>query len=613
MKFDVAVVGGGHAGIEAAYVAAKKGLATVLISSSLDMIGQMSCNPAIGGISKGTIVREIDALGGVMGRATDTAGIHFKMLNQTKGMAVWGPRAQADKRLYRQVVRQELESAEKLFLFQGMVTGITCFGGKIKGLQLDGGQKIDCRAVIFCMGTFLNGVAHIGMNSFACGRTGEPPSLHLTESLVEHGIATGRLKTGTPPRLDGRTVDFDKLEEQFGDTDPQPFSFSNERGVQNKVSCWIGKTNGLTHSYIHENLDNSPLFTGKITSIGPKYCPSIEDKVVRFGERDGHTLFLEPEGVDLQEMYLNGLSTSLPFDIQCKMVNSIRGLEKARITRPGYAIEYDYFDPIQLFATLESKTIGNLFFAGQVNGTSGYEEAACQGLIAGINAAANILDEPAFVAKRETSYIGVLIDDLVTKGTKEPYRMFTSRAEYRLLLRQDNADERLMEEAFERGLIEQSLYEKRRALWERKNSFIEKLGDLGVTVDAWARAGKAPELRQTTKAAQLLKRPDTDLNDILRMTGICCEDLEAGLRAVADIRYSGFIEKQKKEIEKQQRYQNTPIPANFDYQKIEGLLNASQIELIKVQPTTIGQAARVPGITPADISVLLWHLVRNSE
>jgi tRNA uridine 5-carboxymethylaminomethyl modification enzyme len=448
MKFNIIIIGGGHAGIEAANICAQRNVSVLLITSHVDLIGQMSCNPAIGGIAKGNIVREVDALGGLMGKIIDNSGIHFKMLNKTKGMAVWGNRAQADKQQYRKVAKRYLEQHKTLSILQGLVEALNVEAGKVKSVLLNNGEIIEGEAIILCMGTFLNGIGHIGLNSFPCGRLGEPSSLKLTESIVDLGIKAGRLKTGTSPRIDGRTVDFSKLIPQEGDKNPWAFSFSTERILENKAVCWITKSNKKTHEIIRENLNRSPLYTGKIKSNGPRYCPSIEDKIVRFGERDGHTLFLEPEGLDTHEMYLNGLSTSLPFDTQIKMVQSLNGLENARIIRPGYGIEYDYFTPLQLKPTLESKTVKNLFFAGQINGTSGYEEAACQGLVAGINAVENIRDKNNLILGRDTSYIGVLIDDLITKGTEEPYRMFTSRAEFRLELRQDNCDERLMPIAF---------------------------------------------------------------------------------------------------------------------------------------------------------------------
>jgi len=514
MEFDIVVVGGGHAGIEATYICAKLRVSVLLITSHIDLIGQMSCNPSIGGIAKGNIVREIDALGGIMGKIIDKTGIHFKMLNQTKGIAVWGNRAQADKKQYRKIAYNYLESLRNINILQGMVEKINEKNGKAVSVLMNSGEEIKAGAIILCMGTFLNGIAHIGLNSFQCGRLGEPPSLKITESIENFGIVSSRLKTGTSPRIDGRSVDFTKMSQQIGDEYPWPFSYSTEILPENKTSCWITKTTSETHKIIRDNLDRSPLYQGIIKGKGPRYCPSIEDKVVRFGDRDGHTLFLEPEGLDTQEMYLNGLSTSLPFDVQIRMVKSICGLENAHIIRPGYAIEYNYFQPKQLSPTLESKTIKNLFFAGQINGTSGYEEAASQGIIAGINAYESIRDEKYLILGRETSYIGVLIDDLVTKGTEEPYRMFTSRAEHRLLLRQDNSDERLMNVAYEKGLIEEDLFSKRKSIWEKKEKNKEYIFNHKIKPTQWNNEKRGVVIQQTITLHELLKRPEISIDDI---------------------------------------------------------------------------------------------------
>ncbi len=610
MKYDLVVIGGGHAGIEAAYIAAKKEVQVLLVTSHLDLIGQMSCNPAIGGVAKGNIVREIDALGGLMARLIDKTGIHFRMLNMSKGSAVWGPRAQADKNLYRKVAREELEKIPNISIMQGMVIDLGVSGEQIRTVTLDSGEIIDCRAVVLAAGTFLNGVAHIGLNHFPAGRTGEPPATKLTEKLNEFGITSGRLKTGTPPRIDGRSVDFSKLSPQHGDDNPWPFSFFTLEKLENKTVCWASKTNSLTHKHITDNLDRSPLYTGKIKSIGPRYCPSIEDKVVRFGERDGHTLFLEPESLDHREMYLNGLSTSLPYDVQEKMVKSIEGLENARILRPGYGIEYDFFQPLQLKSTLESKKISNLFFAGQVNGTSGYEEAACQGLVAGINAVQNIFGEEPLVLGRDSSYVGVLIDDLVTRGTDEPYRMFTSRAEYRLLLRQDNCDERLMSIAYKLGYVSSEMYLQRQKVWEEKKSRISWLGTVRISADL-CREKLGLTISQTEKASDLLRRPDFDLRGVLK----CLEDcpdfdryLELGVES--EIKYEGFVAKQIKEIEKMKRLEQTTIPEGVEYDEVPGLLTESRIKLKKIRPNTLGQASRIAGVTPADISILAIYISR---
>ena len=607
------IVGGGHAGIEAAHICAKKGLRALLVTSHLDFIAQMSCNPAIGGIAKGNIVREVDALGGLMGRITDRAGIHFKMLNQTKGMAVWGNRAQADKKAYRTIAKKYLEEQPTLSLLQGFVKEIRAKGEKIHSIIMDNGEEIKGTCVILAMGTFLNGIAHIGLTSFPCGRLGEPPSLVLSESIKGFGIESGRLKTGTSPRINGSTVEYEKMCMQKGDATPWPFSFSTEQNPENKAVCWITKSTPETHKIILSNLDRSPLYTGKIKSIGPRYCPSIEDKVVRFGERDGHTLFLEPEGLDTNEMYLNGLSTSLPFDVQISMAHSIPGLEHADIVRPGYGIEYDFFPPTQLWPTLESKIVRNLYFAGQINGTSGYEEAACQGLLAGINATTAVLDGEPLVLGRNTSYIGVLIDDLVTKGTQEPYRMFTSRAEHRLILRQDNSDERLMPMAFHRGLISKDFYEKRRRVWEKKAGYKEELTKVKITPGEWKKKDKASSIKSKIKATELLKRPEVKIEEILSLLGIKIEDREIRFGIEADIKYSGFIEKEKERLDKYLKMENELLPENISYNSVKGLLSESRIKLTEIKPRSLGQALRIPGVTPADILVIMVYLSKKKD
>jgi tRNA uridine 5-carboxymethylaminomethyl modification enzyme len=613
MKFDIIVIGGGHAGIEAANIAAKKQLQILLITNHLDLIGQMSCNPAIGGIAKGNIVREIDALGGIMGKLIDRAGIHFKMLNTSKGVAVWGNRAQADKRVYRSLARKNLETQNSLFMLQGMVRKILVKGTTVCGVEMDSGEKIDARCVIIATGTFLDGEIFIGLNTHSAGRAGEPSAPFLAQNINDFGIKTGRMKTGTSPRIDGRTVDFSEFTIQPGDREPWPFSFSTTETIKNSVACWIGKTNTTTHQIIKDNLDRSPLYTGKIKSIGPRYCPSIEDKVVRFGERDTHTLFLEPESVENQEMYLNGLSTSLPFDVQIKLVNSIKGLEKAKIIRPGYGIEYSYFQPIQLRSTLESKIVKNLYFAGQINGTSGYEEAACQGLVAGINATQRIFGEEELVLGRDTSYIGVLIDDLVTRGTEEPYRMFTSRAEFRLKLRQDNCDERLMPLAFRLGFIDSELFEARSVVWETKKKTIEKLGKTTITPEKWSETEKEP-LKRPVKATELLKRPEVTIGQIINTGQIeISNDRSIRVAIEADIKYSGFIGKQEAENKKITRLEEEKIPEEFNYGAVNGLLTESRIKMKTIKPATLGQASRIPGVTPADISILAISLAKNKK
>ena len=614
MDFDIIVVGGGHAGIEAASIAAKKNLTVLLITSHLDLIGQMSCNPAIGGIAKGNIVREIDALGGIMARLIDVAGIHFRMLNKSKGAAVWGPRAQADKQLYRKIARQELEKLGSVSLLQGMVKRVLVAGGAASGVVMESGEIISSRCLIIAAGTFLDGIIHIGLHSFPGGRSGEPPSTGLAESIRELGIRTGRLKTGTPPRIDGRTVSYELLTPQPGDRDPWPFSYSTTFALNNTATCWMGKSNALTHGIIRDNLDKSPLYTGKITSIGPRYCPSIEDKVVRFGDRDGHILFLEPETIDYRELYLNGLSTSLPFEVQCRLVNSILGLEEARILRPGYAIEYTFFPPVQLRNTLESREIKNLFFAGQINGTSGYEEAGCQGLVAGINATQRIRGEEELSLGRETSYIGVLIDDLVTRGTEEPYRMFTSRAEHRLSLRQDTSDERLMPIAHRLGFIDEEYYTIRRRAWEAKARGIRYLESVKIiprtSNDRKNIAGVQPVI-----AAEVLKRPEETIESISTQveSSLIPAEREIRLGIEADIKYRGFISRQQDEIRRVRQLETASIPVDFNFDSVVGLLTESLQKMKKIRPATLGQAERIPGVTPADIAIIALHLTKSRK
>lgn len=605
MNYDIIVIGGGNAGIEAAYIAAQKHLSILLITNQIELIGHMSCNPAIGGIAKGNIVREIDALGGLMASIIDKTGIHFKMLNRSKGTAVWGNRAQADKEKYRIEVRKSLERQKNIFLLQGMVVRIETKGSSVAGVILDSGQKIEAKAVIITTGTFLNGIAHIGLNSFPCGRIGEPPSLCLTESINDLGITSGRLKTGTSPRLDGRKIDYSKFEEQKGDVLPWMFSFDENKKIKNRVSCWIGKTNSITHKIILENLEYSPLYSGKIKSIGPRYCPSIEDKIVRFGERDGHTLFLEPETLNYQEVYLNGLATSLPFSVQYDLIRSIPGLEDVAILRPGYAIEYDYFHPQQLKRTLESKKIDNLFFAGQINGTSGYEEAAGQGIVAGINAVQKILKEEELVLLRDSSYIGVLIDDLITKGTDEPYRMFTSRAEHRILLRQDNSDERLLPIAVSLGFVRSQRYNERKKVWEQKRVLLNKLRSIKVQVGDTEKVNKIA-------ASVYLKRPNVTIYDINQMITDKIIDNQYIITSVeSDIKYEGFIKKEINSISQMKKLENTEIPKDFDYTHVSGLLKESRENLIHIKPITLGQAARIPGITPADVTTLAIYILNH--
>src|SRR5690554_27029 len=605
MIFDIVVIGGGHAGIESAHIAAKKNLRILLITNHLDLIGQMSCNPSIGGIAKGNIVREIDALGGLMGELIDNCGIHFKMLNKSKGSAVWGNRAQADKEKYRKLARKKLENNKNVFLLQSIVKRILVKNGSIDEVELETGENIKTKAVIVAAGTFLNGIIHIGLHSFSSGRMGEPAVNNFTESINELGIKSGVLKTGTSPRIDGRTINYDKMEKQEGDKIPWRFSYRTEFPIKNSTVCWISKTNENTHKIIFDSLDKSPLYTGKIKSIGPRYCPSIEDKIVRFGERNGHALFLEPENLENNEFYLNGLSTSLPFDTQIKMVKSIKGLENAKIQRPGYGIEYDYFIPVQLKSTLESKKINNLFFAGQINGTSGYEEAACQGLIAGINAAQKIIGEEELILGRDNSYIGVLIDDLVTRGIDEPYRMFTSRAEWRILLRQDNSDERSMPISYKLGYIDEKLFIKRRREWDKKKKILNLLYSIKIKIHSEINGKKKKE---NVTAFELLRRPEIKIEDVLDKCDIKIENRELRVNIESDIKYEGFIEKQKLEVKKYKSSEKIRIPKELEYDNIKGLSNESKQKLIKIQPDFLGQAMRIPGITPSDINLIILYI-----
>ena len=597
---DVVVIGGGHAGVEAAVAAARMGLDTALYTMNADLIAQMSCNPAIGGIAKGHLVRELDALGGVMGEVIDRTGIQFRLLNRSRGPAVWSPRAQADKQRYRLAMRRLLEGEARLGIKQAEVVDIVRERGRVRGVELADGRRVGARAVVLTTGTFLNGLIHIGERKSAAGRSGESPSVPLAESIKAMGFGWGRMKTGTPPRLDGRTIDFGLAEEQKGDTDPTPFSFRTKKIDQPQVSCFIAYSNQRTHQVVRENLNRSPLYSGRIQSIGPRYCPSFEDKVVKFPDRPRHQIFLEPEGLNTNEIYVNGLSTSMPPDVQMELVRSIRGLEEAELIRPGYAIEYDFVDPRELFPSLQTKRVAGLFHAGQINGTTGYEEAACQGLMAGINAARWVKGEDPVVLGRDEAYIGILVDDLVTKGTDEPYRMFTSRAEFRLQLRIDNADRRLTPLGGRLGLIGRDDLEN----YEVKQQRMERLR--AVLMEMRIRVGSG-----RISARDALKRTEFRIEQFLQeLPGELREDLSAEeLRSVeTEIKYEGYLRQQKADIEKIRRAAAKPLPADFEYGSIAGLSREIVEKLSRIRPVTIGQASRIPGVTPAALAIIHVHL-----
>lgn len=615
--YDVIVVGAGHAGCEAAAAAANMGSKTLIVTMNMQTIGQMSCNPAMGGIAKGQIVREIDAMGGYSGIIADKSAIQFKMLNLSKGPAMWSPRTQNDRMLFAEEWRLALENTPNLDFFQDMVKSLIIENNKAVGVVTSLGIQIKGKSVVLTNGTFLNGLIHVGDKQLGGGRMGEPRAFGITEQLVSLGFEAGRMKTGTPPRVDGRSLDYSKMEEQKGDENPQKFSYSDTLKLTKQMSCHIVYTNETVHDILREGFDRSPMFNGTIQSIGPRYCPSIEDKINRFAERNRHQLFVEPEGWKTVEIYVNGFSSSLPEDIQIKAMRHIPGFENVKVFRPGYAIEYDYFPPTQLYHTLETKLIENLYFAGQINGTTGYEEAAGQGLIAGINAHNKVHDQAEFILNRDEAYIGVLIDDLITKGTEEPYRMFTSRAEYRLLLRQDNADIRLTEKSFKMGLADEERLKNVEEKINKSNeleAFLKETSLKPGIINPILESIESSAVDQAYRASQILTRPNMtmkkleDIDFILEKTENYSEEVKE--QAEINIKYKGYIEKEKENVAKLNRLETIKIPEDFDYSKIGSLSSEAKQKLNKVQPKTIAQAGRISGVSPADINVLLIYLGR---
>ena len=617
-KYDVIVIGGGHAGTEAALASARAGARTLLLTHSIETIGQMSCNPAIGGIGKGHLVKEIDALGGAMAIATDRAGIQWRTLNASKGPAVRATRAQADRQLYKSAIRHIVETQENLTLFQAPVDDIVFENGQVTAVVTQSGLHFKTKAAVLTAGTFLAGKIHIGLTNYAGGRAGDPPSQTLAEKLRDGPFEINRLKTGTPPRIDIRSINFDGLEEQPGDTPIPTMSFmGNKSQHPRQISCWITHTSEKTHDIIRGGLDRSPMYSGVIEGVGPRYCPSIEDKIVRFSDKNSHQIFIEPEGLDTFEIYPNGISTSLPFDVQFDLVRSIKGFENAHITRPGYAIEYDYFDPRGLKASLETKGIDGLFFAGQINGTTGYEEAGAQGLIAGLNAARLTQEKPAWTPRRDEAYIGVLIDDLITHGTTEPYRMFTSRAEYRLQLREDNADTRLTQIGHNMGIVDEQRWSAYSRKAEAVKTETERLNKLWATpgnaLGAAVQAQLNVPITRECNVLDLIKRPEITYASLMTVAdlGPGVADEKVAEQIEITVKYSGYLDRQREDIERQRRHEDSEIPKDFDYKSISGLGTEIESKLIKVRPETIGQAQRIPGMTPAAISLLLVTLSKR--
>ena len=618
--YDTIVVGGGHAGSEAAYISSKMGGKTLLITMNLQTIAQMSCNPAMGGVAKGQIIREIDALGGRSGVVSDLSAVQFKMLNRSKGPAMWSPRAQSDRMLFSAIWRKELEKQTKLDFCQAMVNDLLFENNKISGVVTSIGTKFYSKTVILTNGTFLNGLIHIGEKNYGGGRTGEQASFGITKSLERMGFSSGRMKTGTPPRVDGRSLDFNSMEIQPGDIKPEKFSFSDEtKPLKKQLDCYLTHTNKIAHDILKSGFDRSPMFNGSIKSIGPRYCPSIEDKINRFADKERHQIFVEPEGWCSIEYYINGFSTSLPEDIQEKAIKKIKGFKNAKIIRPGYAVEYDYFPPTQLKKSMETKIIPGLFFAGQINGTTGYEEAAAQGLMAGINANLFVNSREPFVLTRSDAYIGVLIDDLITKGTEEPYRMFTSRAEFRTLLRQDNADLRLSETAKSLGIIEpkriQKLISKKESI-HKLISFYNKTSIVPKEVNSMLEGKGSAKLKQPQKISKLYSRPNIYFQDLLKVPKISAfimsetPEKDAVSQAEIQIKYSGYIDKEIKNAEKINRLENLKIPEGFDFMSMKSLSSEAKEKLVKISPTTLAQASRISGVSPSDISSILVKIGR---